>query len=67
MNPISWFLVFVFRVFCTLPIAFIAGVAIMSLINMFIFENSMEIYGMLIFAFIVSLVTSISMVLQDDF
>lgn len=67
MNPVSWFLVFIFRVICSFPIIFIIGLAIVSLINIFIFDNAMGIYMMLIFSFFVSLGASIASVLEEDF
>lgn len=67
MNPVSWFLVFVFRVICSIPLFSIFGLVIVSLINFFIFDNAMGLYMMVIFALFVSLVASISTVLQEDF
>lgn len=67
MNPVSWFLVFVFRVICSIPLFSIFGLVIVSLINFFIFDNAMGLYMMVIFALFVSTVASISTVLQEDF
>lgn len=67
MNPVSWFMVFVFRVICTIPLMFIMGVTIVMVINAIIFDFTLEIYMLLISSVIVTLVASISTVLQEDF
>lgn len=67
MNPISWFLVFVFRVICTFPIVFIIGLPILSITNVVIFNSSIGVDYMMVFLFVVCLVTSISTVLETDF
>lgn len=68
MNPVSWLLVFVFRVTCSRQLLVpVIGLVIVCLINYFILFNSIGIYLMVILAFFVSLVASISTVLQEDF
>lgn len=67
MNPISWLLVFVFRVICTFPLVFIIGFPTLWIINIVIFDSSIGFYYLMIFTFVICLVTSISTVLETDF
>lgn len=67
MDPISWFLVFIFRVICSIPIVFIIGLPVVWITNIVVFNSLMHVYSMLIAAFIISLVVSIKMVLETDF